>query len=174
MPWLRFLRLAPLLGLIAHPALAGGAADTRYMPECRLQALGPSSAPNLADYRGKVLYVDFWASWCGHCGPAFRFLNALEAEFRDAGFAVVGINVDERADAALAFLEKHPARFAVAADPRGACPAAFSVNAMPSSFLVDRNGVVRRVHVGFREEGAAARREEVRRLIESGLAGEDR
>jgi peroxiredoxin len=165
MPCLRFLRLAPLLGLIAHPALAGGAADTRYMPECRLQALGPSPAPNLADYRGKVLYVDFWASWCGHCGPAFRFLNALEAEFRDAGFAVVGISVDEQVELAQAFLDRHPAGFTVAVDPSGDCPAAFSLTAMPSSFLVDRGGVIRQVHVGFRAGATAARHEEIRRLV---------
>ena len=163
--------LAALLTCLIQPVQAGADITGTAMPECHPQALGVSPGLNLADYRGKVLYVDFWASWCGHCGPAFRFLNALEAEFRDAGFAVVGINVDERADAALAFLDKHPARFTVAADPRGICPAAFSVNAMPSSFLVDRNGVIRRLHVGFREDGASVRREEIRRLIKSDATG---
>ncbi len=163
----RFIaRLLPqLLVLLAHPVQADEVGVGRLAPECRLQALGESPGLALSNYRGKVIYVDFWASWCVHCGPAFRFLNALETEFRDAGFAVVGVNVDERENLALRFLDRNPARFAVAADVSGRCPAAFSVAAMPSSFLLDRDGVIRRVHVGFRERDVQARREEIRRLI---------
>lgn len=165
-PWL--LGLGALL-LGASPALpAPGDQVGRPAPECRLPGLGDAPGLSLGDFTGKVVYVDFWASWCEHCAPAFRFLNALEAEFGDAGLVVVGVNVDERREAARAFLDKHPAHFRIAWDPVGACPAAYALAAMPSAYVVDRAGVIRAVHVGFRAGQAAARREEIRRLIQAG------
>lgn len=135
-------------------------------PACALAPLGDAPRVVLEPGRGdKVLYVDFWASWCAPCARAFPFLNALDREFRDRGLEVVGVNVDEHAGDALAFLRRHRAGFAVGRDVGGACPRAFGVVGMPSSFLIDRRGVVRAVHVGFRDGDAAARRAEVERLL---------
>ncbi|HTO49624.1 MAG TPA: TlpA disulfide reductase family protein [Burkholderiales bacterium] len=164
------LALAAAL-LIAAGAGAGGAAVAASLvgqkaPECALAPLGDSPPFDLAAARGaKVLYVDFWASWCGPCVRAFPFLNALDREFRDRGLQVVGINVDERADDALAFLRRYRANFPVAKDSGGACPRAFGVVGMPASYLIDRRGIVREVHIGFRDGEAAQRRAQVERLL---------
>lgn len=143
-------------------------------PNCRLDGLAGRPGLNLAELRGRVVYVDFWASWCPHCGPAFRFLNSLEAELAAAGLTVLGVNLDQRRDEAERFLERHPARFALASDASGACPAAFAVTGMPSAYLLDRDGVVRGVHVGFRPGDAAGRREEISRLLEEAASGSPR
>jgi thiol-disulfide isomerase/thioredoxin len=149
--------------LAAHDAAA--VSPGQPAPTCALAALGPGPAVDLQHARGKVLYVDFWASWCTPCRKAFPFLNTLDADFRARGLQVVGVNVDEDPANARIFLERNPARFAVAADRGGACPRAFGVEGMPSSYLVDRSGVVRYVHLGFRPDDADALRHKVEQLL---------
>jgi len=150
-----------LFGATAQSAETGQAA-----PNCRLAALDGQQSHDLQKYRGKVVYVDFWASWCSPCGQSFPFMTQLSREFGNRGLQVVAINVDEDREEAKAFLAKHPAGFAVAADESGKCPIDFGVRAMPSSYLIDRQGVIRHVHLGFRPGEA----EKTRALLEQLLA----
>jgi thiol-disulfide isomerase/thioredoxin len=136
------------------------------IPECALAPLGDAPPPELARLRGEVLWIDFWASWCGPCAGSIPFLNALDAELGARGLRILGVNLDEDPRDAAEFLESHPARFALAADPTGECPRRFGVDAMPSAYLVDRRGVVRHVQRGFRARDTAA----LRRLVEALLA----
>ena len=135
-------------------------------PDCSLNALGSSPAGHTAAHRGKVMYVDFWASWCVPCAKSFPFLNKLDADLRDKGLQIVGVNVDEQSADAEAFLKKRPANFAVGNDAQGDCPKAFGVVAMPSAYVVDRQGIVRAVHYGFRESD----QEDLRRTVEKLLS----
>jgi peroxiredoxin len=121
---------------------------------------------DLHELRGKVVYLDFWASWCTPCAKSFRFLNELDGDLKARGLQVVGINLDEIPEDATGFLTKHPARFTLAADRDFECAKAFDVQAMPSSYLVDRKGMVRHVHLGFR----AGESGELRGLVEQLLA----
>lgn len=153
------------LALMLHPCSnafeAGQAA-----PNCSLTPLGNGQRYGMEEFRGKVVYVDFWASWCSPCAQSFPFLNDLDSELRGQGLRVLGINLDEKPDDAKRFLEKHPANFTVAYDAGGQCPQDFGVQAMPSSYLVDRKGVIRHVHLGFRRGEA----EQLRGLVEQLLA----
>lgn len=133
------------VALAADPV--GGSA-----PNCTLAALGEGSGYELSQFRGKVVYVDFWASWCTTCVKSFPFMNTLVHEFSDKGLQVLGINLDDKPDKAHAFLTKYPAHFTLAADRSGTCPRSFDVKAMPASYLIDRNGVVRYRHAGFDSE----------------------
>jgi thiol-disulfide isomerase/thioredoxin len=130
-----------------------------------LSAFGSSQPFDMRQFRGKVLYVDFWASWCTSCAKSFPFMNALDKEFRDSGLQIVGINVDEDIDSAKAFLAKRPASFTLAADATGQCPRDFGVTAMPSSYLVDREGTIRHAFIGFRSGEAARIRTLVTQLL---------
>lgn len=112
-----------------------------------------------------MLYVDFWASWCAPCAKAFPFLNALHQDYADRGLLVVGISVDEKPDDANAFIRTHPALFITAIDPTGVCPKAFSVPGMPSSYLVDRKGIIHQVHTGFRDSDIVQRRQQIEQLL---------
>lgn len=119
-------------------------------PDCTLTSLGGTEQVTLNQLRGKVVYADFWASWCPPCRKSFPFLNKLSHDFSDQGLEIVGINVDERLSDAKEFLAQTPANFNIVIDPDQQCAAAFDLRGMPSSYLIDRNGVIRHIHVGFR------------------------
>lgn len=120
----------------------------------------------LADLRGKVVYVDFWASWCVPCRKSFPFMNALQQRHGDAGLQVVAINVDEKREDAAAFLAKVPAGFTIAYDPQGATPKAYRVRGMPSSALVGRDGRLLWMHTGFNEAEMEKLEERIRAALQ--------
>lgn len=152
------LALAPVQTVMA--AETGGAA-----PGCALTAIGDASPVDPQQFLGKVVYVDFWASWCGPCAKSFPFLNQLHGELKDKGLQVIGVNLDENPEDAKAFLANYPVNFMVAADSGEQCARKFDVKAMPSSYIIDRKGIVRHVHLGFRSGEAKALRELVEELL---------
>ena len=156
----RFTVIVALACALYSPVRAAGPGSTA--PICVLKSLGEESPINMGQFKGKVVYVDFWASWCPPCARSFPFMNDLDREFRDRGLQVLAINLDEKPEDARAFLAKHPVSFALAADPSGQCPRDFGVRGMPSSYLVDRQGMIRHVHLGFR----AGEAEKLRALVE--------
>ena len=105
--------------------------------------------------RGKVVYVDFWASWCGPCRRSFPWLNAMQAKYGAQGFEVVGVNLDQARADAEQFLAQTPARFRIAFDPAGTSAKEYAVKGMPSSVLVGADGRVVLTHAGFREDERA-------------------
>ena len=108
----------------------------------------------LAAYKGKLVYLDFWASWCGPCAESFPWLNRMQEKY-GADLVVVGANVDTDARAADAFLKKHPARFEIVRDPAGALAEHYKIEGMPSSVLLAPDGRVLHQHSGFRSHQAA-------------------
>lgn len=117
---------------------------------------------SLAQLRGRVVYLDFWASWCGPCRQSFPVMNQLQAKFRGQGLDIVAVNLDARRTDAQAFLAEVPAQFRIAFDAAGSSAKLFGVQGMPSSYLIGRDGRVIAVHQGFRDEDRAS--------IEKGIA----
>lgn len=105
----------------------------------------------LSAYKGKVVYVDFWASWCGPCQRSFPKLDALRAKYKDKGFEVIAINLDEKAKDAHEFLAKYPVTFPIAYDPKGKVAEQYKLKGMPTAFIIDRKGMVSHIVVGFNE-----------------------
>lgn len=143
------VRLAVLcLATLAAPAAwsldAGAAAPALNLP-------GVRETVNLASLKGKVVYVDFWASWCGPCKQSFPFMNDLQAKYRAKGLVVLAINLDAKREDADKFLNEVPARFKLAFDARGESAKRFDVKGMPSSYLIGRDGRLVAAHKGFRE-----------------------
>jgi thiol-disulfide isomerase/thioredoxin len=120
--------------------------------------------------RGKVVLIDFWASWCGPCRQSFPLYDRLRAEMPARDFTLLGINLDEMIDGPRAFLEEHPVHYTSVADPTGDVARAFGLIGMPSTFLVDRNGIVRAHHTGFKPKDIDALRKEIVELINEGAA----
>ncbi|MFG6486218.1 choice-of-anchor D domain-containing protein [Roseateles sp. BYS78W] len=119
----------------------------------------------LAQYRGKVVWLDFWASWCGPCKQSFGWMNDMQARYAAAGLQVLAVNVDARSADAQKFLAEHPAQFAVALDANGATPRSFQVKGMPTSVLIGPDGRVIAVHQGFREAERAELEQQIRQAI---------
>jgi len=130
-------------------------------PACSAPLLDGGRTINVADYRGKVVYLDFWASWCGPCRQSFPFMNELQREFGGNGLQIVAVSVDKTAEDAQRFLTRYPAQFATALDSSGVCPAAYRLQGMPSSYVIDRKGTVRAIHAGFRDRDKAEIRQQL-------------
>lgn len=142
-----------LLALANLPALAAPA-PAFDLPGARL-----------SDFRGKVVYLDFWASWCGPCKRSFPWMNQLQQRFGGEGLQVVAINVDEKRENAAAFLSKVPAQFTVAYDPAGAIAKAYGIKGMPSSALIGRDGQLLWLHTGFNDADRGKLEERIRNAL---------
>lgn len=120
---------------------------------------------DLAQFKGRVVYLDFWASWCAPCRESFPWMNHLQGELGPKGLVVIAVNVDrERADAEQ-FLREHVAQFRIVYDPDGLLPEKFGVRGMPTSFLIDRNGHVQSRHEGFLVRDRDALTQQIRALV---------
>lgn len=145
---------AALLALAALPAIPAHALGKgEAAPGFELQ--GPQGPVQLAAFRGKVVYVDFWASWCGPCRQSFPWMNQMQAKYGARGLQVIGVNLDASSADATQFLVGSPAQFAIAYDPQGATPRGYGIKGMPSSVLIGPDGKVLSEHAGFREADRA-------------------
>lgn len=113
---------------------------------------GLDAPVTLALLKGRVVLIDFWASWCGPCKQSFPWLAQMQHKHGGAGLRVVAVNLDRSRAAADAFLAQVPARFAVAFDPAGDVARAYAIQGMPSSVLVNPEGRVLLQHAGFRDD----------------------
>jgi thiol-disulfide isomerase/thioredoxin len=105
---------------------------------------------NVSEYRGKVILLDFWASWCVPCRRSFPWMNRMQQKYGSSGLVIIGVNMDAEAGAAQAFLDDYPANFRIIGDPDGALAREYDVIAMPSSYLVGRDGELVTRHLGFK------------------------
>jgi thiol-disulfide isomerase/thioredoxin len=94
----------------------------------------------IEQHRGKVIYVDFWASWCGPCRKSFPWMNKMQIEHQSEGFTVISINVDAQQSLATEFLKANPANFSVVYDPKGELATFFKIQGMPSSLIINKQG----------------------------------
>jgi len=104
----------------------------------------------LGEVTGRVVLVDFWASWCTPCRRSFPWMNEMLERYEDQGLQIIGVNLDKERSLAVEFLEETPADFDLRYDPAGALAEEYGVQAMPSSFLLDADGNVVATHYGFR------------------------
>ena len=134
---------------------------------CLLGLASPlAQALDLTQYSGKVVVVDFWASWCVPCRQSFPWLNAMHDEYADDGLVILGVNTDADAAEAQQFLEDYPAKFEIVYDPEGELARAFEVVAMPSSYVFARDGELDARHLGF----LRSRRDEYEAVIQRLIA----
>ena len=117
---------------------------------CASRGFGADSPLELDQYRGQVVVVDFWASWCVPCRRSFPWLNRMQEKYREDGLVIVGVNLDSSAEDAQSFLREFPAEFSIVFDPDAALAQRFDVAAMPTSFVLDRNGEIVANHLGFK------------------------
>ncbi|HEY8119834.1 MAG TPA: TlpA disulfide reductase family protein [Myxococcota bacterium] len=162
----RFLPVLLALAL-AGVATAGSALDEGdRAPDFQARSISGDAQVVLHEMRGKVVLVDFWASWCAPCNAAMPQLEKLSKEFPADRFVVLGVNVDKKLDDARRALERRPVTYANASDPTGMLPKRFGLETMPTSYLIDQDGVVRLVHRGFRNGDMDTLREQIQKLLD--------
>jgi thiol-disulfide isomerase/thioredoxin len=152
-------------------ALAGGDRRARGVSRfaallCLMAAVPTPAGPlDLDALRGRVVYLDFWASWCTPCRQSFPWMESLRKTYQDQGLAVVAVNLDrDRTDADRFLKQFHPG-FEVLFDPQGSSAGQFKITGMPTSLLIDRRGAVRYMHVGFWPADAQAATQQIRELL---------
>jgi len=118
-------------------------------PQFTLPSLMQNQPVNLQSFKGKVVYLDFWASWCAPCRTSFPLLNELHGKLKSQDFEVVAINLDEDKTNAEKFLKEIPVGFTVLHNSSGEWADNYVVESMPTSFIIDKQGVVRVIHSGF-------------------------
>ncbi len=127
--WLAFGNLAHALSIPA--------------PDVALPTFEGDRSVSLQSLRGKVVYINFWASWCSSCEAGFPMLNDLHQTYKDKSFELVSINVDMQKVDAEFFLQKFSAKFTVLYDAERKTPEKFAMQTMPSSYLIDKKGNIR-------------------------------
>ncbi len=171
----RFLAVALRRGLatlsvlalvcVGQIALALGSGDPA--PAFKLPALEGAGPIDLEQFRGKVVWLDFWASWCPPCLQSLPELEKMRQQMPAKDFQIVAINLDQDPAKALRFLKKNPVGYPSASDRDGKLPGAFGLKTMPTSYLIDRDGTIKLVHEGFREGDIKTIRSEIRKLVEA-------
>lgn len=127
-------------------------------------AADPSTL-DLNQYHGKVVYLDFWASWCKPCRHSFPWMNTMQQKYAADGFVVVSVNVDEERADADRFLKEVPATFPVIFDPEGKLAQQYELLGMPTSFIIGRDGKIFMKHAGFFDKSPMEYEAEIRKLL---------
>jgi peroxiredoxin len=148
-------RRAPLrLAACAAFAVLAGTASSAIAPQATapdftLHAMGGGANLRLKEQRGRVVMVNFWATWCGPCRQEMPQLNRLYEKYKSSGFVLLGVNVDDDVAKAAEVAAKLGVTFPVLLDTEKTVSKLYDLSTMPSTVIIDRDGKVRYVHRGY-------------------------
>jgi cytochrome c biogenesis protein CcmG/thiol:disulfide interchange protein DsbE len=141
--------------------LLGSVLYAAFLSACMADA----ALPQLSAFRGHVVWLDFWASWCGPCRQSFPWMQRIQKRFAERRLLVVAVNLDHERSDADRFLAAFPHDFSIRFDPAGIWPTSMHVKAMPTSFLLDSDGNVVSVHAGFNPANESKYESEIEQLL---------
>ncbi len=161
----RILKLCALAALVATTGALAASADGGAAPPFALSTPSGQS-DTLSQYKGQVVMLNFWATWCGPCQQEMPLLDQIYRQFKPAGFTLLGINVDTNEAAVLKLLARKPVSFTVLLDPKNSVSDEYHVEEMPSTIIIDRKGVIRYVHRGYKPGDENEYQDKIRQLTE--------
>jgi thiol-disulfide isomerase/thioredoxin len=153
--------------LILYGTSGYNSALSTEAPDFRLD--GQQKQVKLSDYRGQVVYLDFWASWCLPCRDSFSWMNKMQSLYGKQGFKVIAVNLDESRAKADTFLKQVPAKFDVAYDPLGNTAESYGLKVMPSSYIIDENGKIIEANTGFHGKDQGKLEAKIRNLLHKSI-----
>jgi len=115
--------------------------------------------------RGQVVYIDFWASWCAPCRESFPWMNEMHHRYSDQGLRILAVGIDKTRELSDQFLETLPADFLIGFDHEGNLAQQFKLVGMPSAYILDRDGVLVKTHIGFRQSKTAEYEASIREIL---------
>ena len=150
--------------LVAATGLASSGLTGQVAPDFALKS---STGENLrlSEYRGDVVMVNFWATWCGPCRQEMPLLDELYARYQRVGFSLLGVNIDDNPSKAMNMVDELGVSFPVLFDARKEVSELYQVEAMPVTVLIDREGTVRHVHLGYQPGYEQQYLEQIRSLL---------
>lgn len=158
--WFKFASVIVVLVGVA-PLMAAEQAPAFTLPT-------NSGEVSLASLKGKVVYLDFWASWCTPCRKSFPWMDELQKRHKDEGLVVLAVNLDKKTEYIDKFLGSMKPSFTIAFDPEGKVADKYELRGMPTSYIIDRKGQLRERHLGFREKDKQALEDEIQKLLDEG------
>src|SRR6202020_2265304 len=152
------------LAAIVFSAAAFAADSSGPAPEFTLTALSGQQG-GLSQYKGQVVMVNFWATWCGPCQQEMPLLDQMYKKYKPAGFTLIGVNVDKEAPPVKQLLERKPGSFPGLWDPANQVSKAYHVDEMPSSVIIDSKGQIRYIPRGYKPGEKNDNQNELRHLL---------
>ena len=165
MPCLLSTPCKKILSLFAIALLAGGASAQELAPDFEGADIYDGSMLRLSDYRGKVVFIDFWASWCPPCLVSLPAYDKIYRELANEEFELIAVNVDEDTGNGLVFLEDHPVTYPVLADPEGEIGIPYRVRSLPLSYLLDREGRIVEIYRNYSQGDEAEIKQRIIELL---------
>lgn len=161
----KFLRCCALAALVAASTAIAASGDGGPAPPFTLSTLS-GKRDALAQYKGQVVMLNFWATWCGPCQQEMPLLDQMYKQYAPAGFTLLGINVDTESAPVKKLLERRPVSFTVLLDPKNDVATEYHVEEMPSTIIIDRKGEIRYVHRGYKPGDENEYQDRIRQLIQ--------
>ncbi|AOY87353.1 redoxin [Marinobacter salinus] len=160
-----FFKPLALLVVLAGVATAASAESMNVpAPDFTLHSRSGENL-RLEDHRGEVVMLNFWASWCGPCRQEMPLMNEIYDRYKDLGFTILAVNVDENRDEALRFLDSVPVDYPILYDPESSVSELYEVQAMPTTIMIDRDGNARYVHYGYQPGYEDEYEQQIRKLV---------
>lgn len=164
MKGLRKILLVAALAVLAQGGIAASDLTGQSAPDFALKSATGENL-RLSEYRGDVVMINFWATWCGPCRKEMPLLEQIQKKYAPLGFTMLGVNVEEDTTMMEAFLKDVPVTFPILLDPANGVSKLYDVAAMPSTVIVDRKGNVRYLHQGYKPGDESRYQDMIRQLI---------
>ncbi len=161
---LRIILLGALLFILTAGSVASSGLAGKAAPDFVLKSATGENL-RLSEYRGDVVMINFWATWCGPCRQEMPLLDELYSRYQRVGFSLLGVNIDDDSQKAMAMVKELDVSFPVLFDAQKKVSKLYEVEAMPVTILVDREGTVRHVHHGYKPGYEQQYLNEIRSLL---------
>ncbi|NNM60877.1 MAG: TlpA family protein disulfide reductase [Steroidobacteraceae bacterium] len=159
------MRFCALVAIVAASSALAASGERGPAPPFTLTT-PTGQKVSLSQFKGQVVMVNFWATWCGPCQQEMPLLNQIYQQYAPAGFTLLGVNVDTNEAKVKALLARRPVSFTVLLDPKNQVAGEYHVEEMPSTVIIGRKGNIRYVHRGYKPGDENAYQDHIRQLIQ--------